>query len=1179
MRGQESELTPGLVLVHGNRAEQLREVLVAWMRHDPLAPLENECLLVHSNGIAQWLRLALAQEANGGIAAALDFLLPSRFMWQAYRSVLGADAVPEDSPLDKDALVWRLMRLLPALIERPDQAVLRRFLADDADVRKRYQLACRLADLFDQYQVYRADWLQAWARGDAVLTDARGSRQALPDNQAWQAHLWRALLDDLGSRRAESPPVGRAAIHEAFMARVLDPGAGQRPAGLPRRMLVFGISAMPRQTFEALAGLSRWVQILVCVHNPCEHYWADILGDRDLLRARFRRQTRRPGMPDWPDDAVLHQQTHPLLASWGRQGRDYIGMLDDFDDPAQRSRWAPHFDALHRRIDAFEALPGETLLEQLQDDIRDLRPLSETRDRWPAVDPGWDASVRFQVAHSAQREVEILQDQMLAAFAADPALQPSDVIVMVPDIEAYAPHIQAAFGLYGPRDRRYIPYALADRSQRHADPLVIVLEQLLSLPNLRLGLGEVLEWLDVPALRARFGIEAEDLPLLLAWSRDAQVRWGLHAAHRAAFDLDQTEQAAHAHTWQFGLQRMLLGYATGPDAPAWRGIEPYDEPGGLQAAALGSLAHLLDTVDRYWNLLNRPASPRQWVAHFQALLDDFFRPSTDDDAQTLTRFRQSLQDWLQACDAACLEDALPSGIAAEHCLAQLDHGGLSQRFFAGAVTFATLMPMRAIPFRRVYLLGMHDGAFPRMRAPSDMDLMATYPRSGDRSRREDDRYLFLEALLSARDQFYVSWVGHSIQDNAPQPPSVLVAQLREHLDRGWRLAGAPGTVSSALTCSHPLQPFSTRYFPRQAQAGPQALFTYAAEWRPAWPRASFVQRDGGSADPLPPPALEGPWHLGLLRAFLQHPVRMFFRQRLQVSFDVEDVDLAEDEPFSQSGLGRWRLCQELLDAVAQAGRTGAPDWSGTNDLVEACLGRMRRRGALVSGPLGERAARELRQAIDPPLEDYIRVCAEWPVATADTLRMASLVADNRGGSATFEDTLTGWRQDGGGAWCRVHLLASSLIDKDGRYRFKPLVPAWLEHVAAHVHGRPLTTRVVSPKGTVTFAPLATDDACETWQALWHAWLQGMCAALPVEIGAANAWLRSGAATGADSPSWLAAQRSYEQALERDLYLRRSHPDFEHLCCDGKFFHWARMLYGGLSAALPADAKKRSREAA
>src|SRR5690606_307408 len=235
-------------------------------------------------------------------------------------------------------------------------------------------------------------------RGEFILPDAYGGDQPLPESQAWQARLGRALLEDLGASGSE--PIGRAAVHAAFMARVRAPGDVPRPSGLPRRLLVFGISAMPRQTLEALSGLSRWIQILVCVNNPCAHYWADIQGDRELLRARFRRQARRPGMPEVLDEDALHQQTHPLLASWGRQGRDFIGLLDDIDDPAHRARCGLAFEALHRRIDAFEELPGVTLLEQLQDDIRDLRPLAETRERWPAVDAARDDSLRFHVAHT-----------------------------------------------------------------------------------------------------------------------------------------------------------------------------------------------------------------------------------------------------------------------------------------------------------------------------------------------------------------------------------------------------------------------------------------------------------------------------------------------------------------------------------------------------------------------------------------------------------------------------------------------------------------------------------------------------------------------------------------------------------------------------------------------------------
>ncbi|MFT0532346.1 exodeoxyribonuclease V subunit gamma [Castellaniella hirudinis] len=1180
------ELTPGLVLVHGNRAEQLRDVLVAWMRHQPLAPLENECLLVQSNGIAQWLRLALAQDACGGVAAALDFLLPSRFMWQAYRSVLGAAAVPEDSPLDKDALVWRLVRLLPALLDQPAYAVLRRFLAGDDDARKRYQLASRLADLFDQYQVYRADWLQAWAEGRTGLPDDRGGLREMPPTQAWQAHLWRALLADLQAGRpsgqAAAQAIGRAAIHEAFMARVAAGPDGPRPAGLPRRILVFGVSAMPRQTFEALAGLSRWVQVLVCVHNPCAHYWADIQGDRDVLRARFRRQARRPGMPDFLDEAALHQQTHPLLAAWGRQGRDYIGLLDEFDDPAARGHWATRLAALHQRIDAFETLPGDSLLQQLQEDIRDLRPLAETRAQWPAVDPLRDDSIRFQVAHSPQREVEILQDQLLAAFEADPALQPRDVIVMVPDIEAYAPHIQAVFGLYGKNDARHIPYTLADRSVRHADPLAVVLEQLLTLPQRRLGINEVLEWLALPALRQRFDIDADDVPALQAWARESQVRWGLHADHRAGFQLDQDPRAAHAHTWRFGLQRMLLGYAAGPDAPAWHGIEPYAEPAGLQAAALGGLARLLDALDHYWRALSQPASPAQWGARLQALLDDFFLVRADQSVP-LNQFRERLQDWLRDCEAAGLREPLPSAIVVEHCLAGLDQGGLSQRFFAGAVTFATLMPMRAIPFRQVCLLGMHDGAFPRVRPPSDMDLMALHPRSGDRSRREDDRYLFLEAVLSARDRLLISWVGHSVLDNAEQPPSVLVAQLRDHLDRGWRLAGGAGSLAQALTCHHPLQPFSPRYFPLQAAEGPQGLFTYAAEWR----AAHGARHAPGAAADLPPMApSDTPLTLQALAAFLAQPVRAFYQQRLRVDFHETERAFADSEPYVHDGLEQWQLKDALLAAAARAlGRlpAGAAGPQAMLDCadqtVQHHLDRLQGGGSLVSGALGGLSRQDLTAQLQKPLRDYIQACQDWPVAVAGPQRLADRIADPWGGQWLFQDDLSGWRQDSAGRRCRLLLQAAHLLDDKNHYRFKNLLAAWLEHVAAHAQGLVLTTLLWTPKGGQVFEPLDRDAARALWQTWWQAYFQGLRGPLPMDIGAAGAWLRSGGRP-ADAPASpgavQAARDAYEKSLQYDPYLARSYPDFQALLADQRFYALADAWYGGLNQQLPA--KKTARKA-
>ncbi|WP_048294734.1 exodeoxyribonuclease V subunit gamma, partial [Pseudomonas aeruginosa] len=111
-----------------------------------------------------------------------------------------------------------------------------------------------------------------------------------------------------------------------------------------------------------------------------------------------------------------------------------------------------------------------------------------------------------------------------ARFNADPSLKPRDVIVMVPDINAYAPHIEAVFGQVPRDDQRFIPYTLADQGQRGREPLLIALEHLLKLPDSRFAVSEILDLLDVPALRRRFGVDEADLATLHRWIEGAGVR-------------------------------------------------------------------------------------------------------------------------------------------------------------------------------------------------------------------------------------------------------------------------------------------------------------------------------------------------------------------------------------------------------------------------------------------------------------------------------------------------------------------------------------------------------------------------------------------------------------------------------------------------------------------------------
>ncbi len=1174
-----SAIEPGFHSIHANHLEDLRRAVVFICQQQPVAPLDSETFLVQSNGIAQWLKLALAeqpveQDNSGGlgIAAGMDFLFPARFIWQAYRAVLPDGEVPEQSPFDKHRLLWRLYRMLPELVGTdPVFLPLARFLDGPDREMRCFQLAEKVADLFDQYQVFRADWLAAWEQGRDLLVTARNDEKPLAREHCWQPVLWRQLVADVGPLAHSS----RSRIHTRFMeqGRVLT--APENPSRLPPRIVVFGVSSLPRQALEALSVLSRFSQVVLCVHNPCQYYWADIITDRELLTAERKRGRQHPQLARITDPEQLHQHANPLLAAWGKQGRDYIRLLDEFDDPEQ---YRDRLQTPGRKIDIFSAHgAGESpcLLHQLQNDIYNLTPLQDIRDEQRQLQPRQDQSLVFHDAHSPQREVEILHDQLLAAFNADASLRPRDVMVMVPDINVYAPHIQAVFGRHQSGSRRHIPFTISDQGQRHHDPVLIALETLLSLPRSRFSVSETVSLLEVPAIRHRFDIQEEEIPLLRHWVQGVNICWGLDSRHRETLELPS---GLERNTWLAGLNAMLLGYSMG-DAGPWAGVEPYGEIGGLQASLAGRLNDFVRQLEQLWLELQTPRTPEQWETLLSDLLARFFGQETGTDLRLLNRFRRQLEQWLDDVLAAGLgQQPLPVDIVRDVLLEGLDEGGLNQRFLAGKVNFATLMPMRAIPFRKVCLLGMNDGDYPRSRPPVDFDLMAEEYRPGDRSRREDDRYLFLEALLSAREQLYISWIGRSIRDDSPRPPSVLVAQLQDHLNSLWQLADGTGmSVTEALTTRHPLQPFSRDYFPPEnadtadgSQPRPLdqilstgSLFTYEREWRSA--HQGDDRNDTRDQQPLPFRGQDEAIALGELAAFLKRPVETFYQRRLQVRFEeVEDED-TDNEVFDLDGLGRWRLDNELIaEAVVKA--ASEQDF---RDRVEDTLARMARRGDLGMGITEHRLRAELSGRLPDLFQRYQSALAQWPEPVAEPLAF-SYRFGNAMGEVEVADLIGDLRTGADGGLCRLVISRSGLLSGSGsskKLRYANLMGDWVIHLAGQLAGQSFETLILGKeeKRQVRFPAMAPDQARTRLDTILSHWMEAGTRPLPLHCNAGFAWIYS----YFQSKNFLrdpdhaaeAAAQAYDQALEQDTgYLRGAYESSDALLASGEFETLLRALY-------------------
>lgn len=1119
-----STIQPGLIVLHSNQLEQLRDAVFGWIRRYPLEPLEKDIFLVQSNGIAEWLKIALAE--HHGISAANRVELPGRLLWHVYRAMLGRDAIPKSSSLDKSPLTWRLMRLIPELLGDPDFAPLRHFLGN-GDAERRLQLVSRLADLIDLYQVYRTDWLQDWAVAQDQLRRANGESVPLAIDQRWQAKLWRAILADLPEQERS---LGRVNVHRRFVEAIRD---AQQPATpLPRRVILFGMSALPRQTMEALSALSVHTQVILAIPNPCQYFWGDIMEGRELFRTALKRHQQR-GSLDLATIPVeqLHVHSHPLLASWGRLGRDFVRLLDEFDQAEMTRSAYPQL-----KIDLFSEDEGDSLLEQVQVAIRDLTPLGDHPGREVAAN---DRSIEFHVTHSTQREVEVLHDRLLSLFEKDSGSQirPRDVIVMVPDIANFSASIRAVFEQYKRSDSRYIPYEIGDLSERNSHPLVVALDWLLRLPQQRCEQTEVLDLLDVPAIAARFSLEAEDLPRLKQWIEGAGIRWGLDLKHRASLGLIA---AGEQNTWLFGIRRMLLGYACGAEWQSY-GIASYGEIGGLESALAGSLAEFLEALMRWNERLAQCWTPGEWALHARELLEAFFLARSEDERLILARLNESLAKWLLACEDAAFHESVPLAVFREPWLNAMDEANLGQRFISGGVSFCSFMPMRSMPYQMVCLLGMNEGEFPRSVNQMDFDLLNLpgMSRPGDRSRRDDDRYLMLEALLSAREKLYISWVGRNIRDQSEQAPSVLVSQLRDYLQAGWQIDLRQHTQE------YPLQPFSRQYF----FESDQRPLTYAREWGAAYEMTQSTEPDSA----LPETRLDADYRLRIseLVKFMRQPVKYFFQKRLGVNFVEESISADNEEPFTVNSLDYYQFAERLLSADNNEGNEAANAEPQGFAEVEAALrhqiGSMAAEGVLPIGLTGRQWQERLVSDLAPVRWQWVQWCQEFP-SVADKYPV-SMECEG----VLLSDWLDHLRTDGQQTLALTQ-TASKLSNAKGELQVDKLIDAWIHQVVAASMDFPVRSLLLGRDVMIDMPALEATSARTQLGTLIQLWLRAQNQLLPTACKTALAWLED-----KDPRTAYEGNEQFSGEL-KSPYLARLWPEFSSLQEEEEWETISRQLY-------------------
>ncbi len=899
--------------------ERLAESLADRVRLPLRSPLEKETIVVMSVGMGRWISQRMAERL--GVWANFEYVFPTVMLERVFAGL--AEAAGPAGAFSREILSWRIMGLLPECAHMPGYEPLGTYLGDGTNELKRRQLAARIAGVFDQYVVHRPGMVLEWERAAAPDGD---------EDQWWQADLWRRLFK------------GRSPAHHAALAAHLfakiDTLGPERLGALPSRISLFGIATLPPLYVRVLYALSRHIEINFFVLDPSRYYWGDIVSAREQARITRRMKKGTPA-----SERHLYAG-NSLLASMGRVGRDFlfnvllavdesVDFVDDFPETGSKE---------------------QTLLELVQGDIRELIDRGSANPGGDAADverrtvPAHDESIGIHSCHSPMREIEALYDYLLDLFAKRPDIEPHDVVVMTPDIETYGPFFEAVFG--APRSEGLrIPYAVADRSLRSENGAAGAFLAILDLYEGRFTAGQVLDIMECDSVLARFALGPSDRETVRRWVEGTRIRWGIDAEDRSGRveGLPPMEE----NTWRHGLDRMVLGSAMpGDGARLFGGILPYDPIEGGDTAVLGGLVDLLEQLFEAARSLALPRPPGEWARHLLSLVERFFE--CDDSADDLTALRRVIERLAEETDAASFADAIGFPVVRSWLEGSLREEKAHGAFLSGGVTVCAMLPMRSIPFRVICMVGMNDGAYPRRDIEAGFNLMKRTYLHGDRSSRNDDRYIFLEALVSARDRLFISYAGRSITENKPIPPSVLVSELLDYIEQGYTTPTDKSLRSSILT-EHRLQSFSPAYF----TGGPK-LYSYAPELCSAAESFSGKTADYGPFMTGEAADEEGALiRLTDLLDFFHRPARHLLGRTLGIWLDAPAEIPGDTEAFSLDGLDAFRLAERLVDEALDG-----VDPAGLYPLVRA-------KGALPHGAPGEYAFRRLL----PDVRSFARALA------------------------------------------------------------------------------------------------------------------------------------------------------------------------------------------------------------
>jgi exodeoxyribonuclease V gamma subunit len=963
-----------LKVIRSERVEQLADVLAAEVAADldGLDPFVPYPVAVGSPGMARWLRDRLTDAL--GVAAHISFPRLQKVVDELAARVATAQDPQGDSArplLARVGASWAG----PGLSLRVLAAVRRLASSDDPRFEEvRGHLLTRLGDPVSGRE---AGFAVEAARAISRLVTQR-PEQALAwlsgetsGEAPWLPALLRALHDEVSAGVQPSPALlhrglvetapghGGLVLPRGFSASesALPPARGDRSATLH----VFGLSTIGPAERDQLTLLAGWFDVQVHILVPSPHWFGDTPQRHEVRRARRLAVSglaprgggeRRRALEAADATLAALGESNPIIAAFGGPGRDLQRWILDQEEAGALTEWT---------LEGVERDTPKCALHAIQGWISAGTPTCEH-----ALVP--DDSLLLHAGFGALRQCEALRDALLDRLERDPSLSPRDILVMTPDVETYGPLVAAVLTRAAPGGPPALTVHLADRGLRTLNPVADQLMFALTLAGERVTASALVDFLGRPATRERFGIAAEDLGELKRLVAESGMRWAWEADDRARHG----QPAAPGHTVRFALERLAAGALLpelGPTEVLDVGgtdLSPVPLRNSERMRRFGLLASVCKALEASCSGLREPATVADWVSRLEQAAR-LLSPEGSARGEALAALASSLEGGREGTLASEAAGALLTREAVTRLLeAQLGERNAGDRRITGAVTVCALEPMRSVPFRVVALVGMDEGAFPRATGAPSWDPMAT-PREGELARRDVDRHLMLEAILSARDALMVFWTGFEAKRSKPLLASGVVEELIDAIAAGT--GTRPAEARARWVRVGALQPWHAGAFAQGSYDGAMNAAGQALrEAGRGGPRA-LAGLGGSTLEPLAPElATARRLDADELADAVARPLKQLLGGRLRLPLEQREDALSDREPIELDSLEAWRVRDALLAAaLAAEGGDGATAGAVSRRLAadgllphaEGGAGALRKARATVARTLEALSGRDL----------------------------------------------------------------------------------------------------------------------------------------------------------------------------------------------------------------------------